>query len=199
MEGTAYFPIVTIIYSLPFITTILFFILFYLTFSKRHSGEKINICIQQTYNVLGYLFIILTHLLILPFLLILLQNFFCGTALYENFDNEHVRYPSHGNCWDAIQVIYAAVGSISAILYILIIISSLIFFSSSSYISPLHWADISIYTHLTVITEKIVMASFMIFDMQVFFFTINKNIVGEWSNSTYNDNSDFAIKFIFQI
>ena len=167
MNESAYFVVLSLIFSVPYITMILACILLYYSLLKHRAGDILNACLQQTYTALGYLFVISERVLPIPFLAALFQLFACRVGK-ENFSEEPVTIPlSASDCWSGPHIAVLVVGICAAILYVLLIIATFLLYSSQCYVSPLLWADQHTNLNLAVLGQKIVVACFLVFDANV--------------------------------
>lgn len=142
--------------------------LFFGTYANKHIGRIKNSLITRLYSVLGYLLIFLKHLLPLPFFLILLQSFLCKDNTLNSF-NEPIAIATKAECWSAEQIVFVVVGLLVAVIYALVLASTIMLYSSRCYISPLPWSDDEISMQLVVLLQKLLIALLLIFDPEVYF------------------------------
>ncbi|MDR3549504.1 MAG: hypothetical protein P4M11_14765 [Candidatus Pacebacteria bacterium] len=164
---SSYFAFLAVILAIPYLAFLLGVFLLYLTFDKRSTGIIVNACVQQSYSIAGYLFVVLMRFLPLPFVMALLQAFTCQSP-ERNFAEEPVSMGfAADKCWSVGQIVIAAVGGVGILLYIALEVFALLFYSSMCYISPLPWADQHPQLSLILLTQKIVIACFLVFDPEV--------------------------------
>ena len=138
------------------------------TSKKSKNHDHINPCELLSYHIYAFLLIVLEHVLPIPLMIGFFQTFVCQSKKL-NFVGEMVAYPlSQTQCWNGEHIAILVFGAFSICFFIPLLLCSFLFYSSSCYVSPLPWADYNIFQKLNVLCQKIIIASFLVFDPQVF-------------------------------